>query len=273
MQTLKVLSLGAGVQSTTLALMVEKGELPMVDAAIFADTGAEPQAVYDHLTWLKEQLSYPVHVVQWRNLKQDLLSAVDGKQDSYTIPFYTANKKTGKKGVLMRQCTRDYKVRPVTNKTRELMGYKRYQHVDKNKWKVEMLIGISTDEMQRMRENILKYALNVYPLIEKNMSREDCLDWMEKNKYPKPPRSACTFCPYHSNKEWRSLKKNEKEWQEVVKIDKMIRNLDSKKSKYIDNQMYLHYSCRPIDEIDFKEDEAKQLGLDFGDTCEGMCGT
>ena len=74
MQTLKVLSLGAGVQSTTLALMVEKGELPMVDAAIFADTGAEPQAVYDHLTWLKEQLSYPVHVVQWRNLKQDLLS-------------------------------------------------------------------------------------------------------------------------------------------------------------------------------------------------------
>ena len=69
------------------------------------------------------------------------------------------------------------------------------------------------------------------------------------------------------------LKKNEEEWQEVVKIDKMIRNLDSKKSKYIDNQMYLHYSCQPIDEIDFKEDEAKQLGFDFGDTCEGMCGT
>ncbi len=53
MKTLRVLSLGAGVQSTTLALMIEKGEIPMVDAAIFADTGAEPKAVYDHLDWLE----------------------------------------------------------------------------------------------------------------------------------------------------------------------------------------------------------------------------
>jgi 3'-phosphoadenosine 5'-phosphosulfate sulfotransferase (PAPS reductase)/FAD synthetase len=64
MKTLRVLSLGAGVQSTTLALMIEKGEIPMVDAAIFADTGAEPKEVYTHLEWLKKQLSYPVHIVQ-----------------------------------------------------------------------------------------------------------------------------------------------------------------------------------------------------------------
>ena len=31
---LRILSLGAGVQSSTLALMIEKGEVPMVDAAI-----------------------------------------------------------------------------------------------------------------------------------------------------------------------------------------------------------------------------------------------
>ena len=105
------------------------------------------------------------------------------------------------------------------------------------------------------------------------MSRTDCLNWMTKNNYPTPPRSACTFCPYHVNEEWKNIKKNEEEWQEVVKIDKMIRNLNSKKSKYINNQMYLHYSCRPIDEINLKEDEAEQLGFDFGDTCEGMCGT
>ena len=49
---LRVLSLGAGVQSTTLALMVEKGEIPMVDCGIFADVGAEPKAVYEHLDWL-----------------------------------------------------------------------------------------------------------------------------------------------------------------------------------------------------------------------------
>lgn len=35
---LRVLSLGAGVQSTTLALMMAHGEVEVPDAAIFADT-------------------------------------------------------------------------------------------------------------------------------------------------------------------------------------------------------------------------------------------
>ncbi len=51
---LRVLSLGAGVQSTTLALMAAHGVVgPMPDCAIFADTGWEPKAVYDHLAWLR----------------------------------------------------------------------------------------------------------------------------------------------------------------------------------------------------------------------------
>ena len=49
---LRCLSLGAGVQSTTMALMAAHGALtPMPDCAIFADTGWEPEAVYDHLDW------------------------------------------------------------------------------------------------------------------------------------------------------------------------------------------------------------------------------
>jgi hypothetical protein len=48
------------------------------------------------------------------------------------------------------------------------------------------------------------------------MRRSDCLDWMKDNGYSKPPRSACTFCPFHSMKEWRELKKNKEEWDEIV---------------------------------------------------------
>lgn len=41
---LRALSLGAGVQSTTMALMAAHGEIgPMPDCAIFADTGWEPK--------------------------------------------------------------------------------------------------------------------------------------------------------------------------------------------------------------------------------------
>jgi 3'-phosphoadenosine 5'-phosphosulfate sulfotransferase (PAPS reductase)/FAD synthetase len=40
----RVISLGAGVQSTTVLLLAHRGELPggPVDYAIFADTGWEP---------------------------------------------------------------------------------------------------------------------------------------------------------------------------------------------------------------------------------------
>ena len=40
---LHILSLGAGVQSSTMALMSARGDLPKPDAAIFADTGHEPR--------------------------------------------------------------------------------------------------------------------------------------------------------------------------------------------------------------------------------------
>ena len=118
---LRILSLGAGVQSSTLALMIEKNLVPMVDCAIFADTGAEPKEVYTWLEWLKEQVSYPVHIVQWRNLKEDLIAVANGKRNIVPIPFFTIDE-SGKKGIMRRQCTADYKIRPVTKKIRELLG-------------------------------------------------------------------------------------------------------------------------------------------------------
>ena len=60
MKTLRVLSLGAGVQSSTLALMIHKGEIPMVDCAIFADTQAEPPKVYDWLKFIKKTVNYAI---------------------------------------------------------------------------------------------------------------------------------------------------------------------------------------------------------------------
>ncbi|MAL09353.1 MAG: hypothetical protein CMF74_06790 [Maricaulis sp.] len=271
MKTLRVLSLGAGVQSTTLALMIEKGEIPMVDAAIFSDTGAEPKAVYDHLDWLETQLSYPIHRTQWRSLKKDIIYAALGENDSFSAPFFTLNSKTGKKGMLMRQCTRDYKILPLYRKLKRLMGYRWRQHVNKKKWHAEVLIGISSDEMQRVKENKLPYASNVYPLIEKDISRAQCLEWMKKNNYPEPPRSACTFCPYHSNKEWLDLKKNKDEWDEIVKIDELIRYADMQKENKITGQLFLHQSCTPISQAKLVN-KKNDLQFSFDDECEGMCG-
>ena len=93
------------------------------------------------------------------------------------------------------------------------------------------------------------------------------IKWMEKNNYPKPPRSACTFCPYHSNDEWREIKKNKEEWDEVVALDKKIRKGTKKNTDLV----YLHKSAVPIDEAELDPNKDQQ-DL-FNDVCdEGMCG-
>lgn len=267
MVDLRVLSLGAGVQSTTLALMIEHGELPMVDCAIFADTMGEPKKVYEHLDWLKSKLSYPLHIVSKGNLKQDVLDAVDGKYKFLTIPLWSYHSETKRKGLVRRQCTADYKVLPINKKVRELLGYKKGERVKKGT-QVEMLMGISLDEIVRTRVNQLKYIKNIYPLIEFQMRRHHCLEWMEKNNYPKPPRSACTFCPFHSNQEWKNIKENKEEWEEVVAMDKAVR----KASKLRDfDELYLHKDRVPLDEADLEPNKDQQDLFD--DICdEGMCG-
>ena len=111
-KTLTVISLGAGVQSSTMAIMAAKGDLPPVDCAIFADTGNEPKMVYAYLELLKKILPYPVHIVSKGNIMQDMLDA-KGKSNFVVAPYFTQNKITGKKGMVMRQCTNDYKIQVI----------------------------------------------------------------------------------------------------------------------------------------------------------------
>jgi len=262
---LRILSLGAGVQSSTLALMINKGEVPMVDAAIFADTGGEPKAVYDWLEWLTKQLSYSVYIVSKGNLREDTINAVNGKYKFLTIPVFSVDKKTGKKGLLRRQCTNDYKIQPVNQKVRNLLGLEKGEKRKKGTV-VQMLMGISMDEIYRVKPNRVKYINNNYPLINLKMSRKDCMEWMEKNKYPKPPRSACTFCPFHSNEEWRHVKENKEEWAQVVEFDKLIRT-----GTKTDDEVFLHKDCLPIDQVNLEDKKDNQIDL-FNNECEGMCG-
>ena len=275
MKTLRVLSLGAGVQSSTLALMIHKGKIPMVDCAIFADTQAEPPKVYEWLKFIKKTVSYPVHIVTWRNLEKDVLDASQGEYQAFTIPFYTKNKETGQKGMLMRQCTADYKIKPVTKKVRELLGYKKGERVDLKEVQVEMLLGISTDELRRMRMNRLRYIDNQYPLINNfGMSRQDCIAWMKDNGYPMPAKSACYFCPFHSQSTWKEIKENDPElFQKAVEMDKKIRDQEKYKikNKYKD-ELYLHRSCEPLDKA-LEDDGQLDMFDGFKTICdEGMCG-
>lgn len=87
---LTILSLGAGVQSSTLALMAAHGEItPMPDCAIFADTGSEPRKVYEWLDWLETKLPFPVHrVMKDGGLLNNIVESINGRRFA-GAPFFT----------------------------------------------------------------------------------------------------------------------------------------------------------------------------------------
>lgn len=262
------ISLGAGVQSSTMALMFAVGELkPMPDCAIFADTGGEPEAVYRWLDWLESQLPFPVYRVMWlTGLRDHIVESVKGGRFA-GAPFYTET--DGKReGQLRRQCTREFKIQPITRKLRELCGLAPGQRAPRAIIATQY-IGISYDEAIRMKPARQRWIEHRWPLVDLGMTRGHCLEWMESHGYPKPPRSACYFCPYRSAEEWRDLKRNHPaDFAKAVEMDKLIRSgVRGTKEK-----LYLHRSLTPIDEIDLSNaEDAGQQSL-FGDECEGMCG-
>jgi hypothetical protein len=260
---MKIISLGAGVQSTTLILLAMRGLLgfgTMPEGAIFADTGWEPAAVYQHLRWLQMQDRIPVHIVSAGNIRRDALNMMAGTR-SASLPFHLS---TGQKssGMLRRQCTNEYKIRPIRRWI--------------NRRQTELWIGISTDEAHRMRDSGVKYITNRYPLIELGMSRHDCAVWLERNGFLVPPKSSCIGCPFHDDATWRRMKdEDEASWVDAVSFDASMRHLPR-----IKGEVFLHRSLMPLGEVDLSNAaDHGQSSFDFdirygfASQCdEGMCG-
>lgn len=275
-EQIHIISLGAGVQSSTMALMAAAGEIkPMPKCAIFSDTQAEPKSVYTWLDWLEKQLPFPVHRVTAGNLyKSELRVRVSGKTGKRyldnNIPAFTLQE-NGKIGLLGRKCTSDFKIIPLQRKVRELVGIKRGGN---GVVMAIMWIGISIDEAHRMKPSRVDYIENIWPLIDIGFSRIRCLDWMKAKGFPVPPRSACVFCPFHSDFEWQRMKELEPEEFNIASAFEYELQEAARKQEVLKGIPFLHSSCKVISEIDFNgkiNPDETQLSL-FGNECEGMCG-
>ena len=253
---LRVLSLGAGVQSTTVLLMALAGELPPLDAAIFADTGWEPPEVYAHLDKLRQlcaDAKLPLITVTQGNLRDEVMGG-----GFRSIPSFILNA-DGSAGIGRRQCTHQFKLRPVRRQLRTLLA-------DAGVKVADLWMGISLDEVHRMRTADVRYQHNVYPLVDRRMTRHDCQLWLAAHGWA-APRSACVGCPYHSDREWRAIKADPVTWADAVEVDHRIRETDR-----LRGTEYLHSSLVPLDEVDLSTPEDHgQLSM-FGAECEGMCG-
>lgn len=264
-----IISLGAGVQSSTLLMMADRGEIKIngetiiPQFAIMSDTGNEPKKVYEWLDFLKSRVkNIEVIITNNGHITNDILNGIANNERFASVPFFTKSP-DGSKGVLWRQCTGEYKINAVRKEIRRLLGYEPRQKI---KEKIRLWMGISTDEIQRVKPSGVSYIENIFPMIDYEMSRFDCLNWFTKNEMPLPPKSSCIICPYHSNAMWKDMKLNDLEsWNMAVEFDKKIRNMPK-----LEAQVFLHRFCIPLDEVDLNEN---QLEMDFFiNECEGMCG-
>tara|TARA_X000001388_G_scaffold60489_2_gene45873 strand:- start:671 stop:1495 length:825 start_codon:yes stop_codon:yes gene_type:complete len=272
---INVLSLGAGVQSSTLAMMFAKGELkPMPDFAVFADTQGEPKAVYQWLDWLETQLPYPVYRISKGNLAEEAIrvrtSKVTGKKyiGGSTIPVFLF--KNGiRKGFLPRGCTNDFKIKPIRTFLRRHCKIKNKE----TNVQIHLMLGISTDEATRMKPSRVEWIKHTFPLIDNNISRADCLEWFTNNNLNLPPRSACIFCPYHSLSFWKDLKENSPdEFNQALEYEQKIKKAYKETDEFQDDiyDVSIH-QYNDLKNVTVRKEKHEQLDLFTGE-CEGMCG-
>lgn len=268
------LSLGAGIQSTAILLMSIDGHLPPLEHAIFADTGWEPADVYTHLGRLEPVMAaagIQLHRVSVGNIRSD---ALDPEHRFASMPLFVQGEpwtcpecdgsgsvldpawKLGDdpddelmecprchgaggsdgKGMVRRQCTSEYKLKPIKEQARRLLGAPSRTD-DNGRVRVGRVpgrpgdryainwVGISTDEIGRQRPSDVRYLVRVDPLIDVlDVSRADCIAYLQ-DRWPHPvPRSACIGCPFHSNLEWRTMRdERPAEWADAVDFDHAIR--------------------------------------------------
>jgi len=242
------LSLGAGVQSSALLVMSVLGlrGVPKADVAIFADTMDEPKWVYENMRVLRDwarPFDFPIVTVTRGQLSADR---------RVQIPAFVVGD-DGETAPLSRSCTRDYKIQPVRKEARRLMEASGYTEA-------ECLFGISVDEWQRMTLSPVKWIKNRYPLVEARLTRSACGEVLRSLGLPVPRKSACVYCPFHSDRAWREIRDHDAEgWACAVAYDETIR---------AERGASLHRSMIPLKLIDFGEDHPSL----FDTECSGSCG-
>lgn len=199
-----ILSFGGGVNSVALMILLLREQLPF-DGAIFADTGGEVPETYNFLEIAKEYLSkhgVPLTVVS---------------KPGRTL-YETAWERRVFPSAIWRWSTRDYKVTPIHRHYRTLGGH------------INQYLAIAWDEVMRMKDSRVDYVTNLFPLVERRITRAGCVELIQEAGLPVPPRSACYFCPFNTVDRWRWLYETHPElYEKAISLEEHSKHFPSQR--------------------------------------------
>ena len=255
----KAISWGCGVQSTAMAVMSALGDMEPVDVVITADPGWERKATYEardfYAGWLRER-GMNVEIVHTSFIRDEAI-----KPNHIDFPFYTENG-----APLRRQCTGNFKIDVIKRRIRVINGFDASDPPHPKPGAFEMQLGISLDEFTRMSQSTVKFIVNRYPLIEKRITRNECIDYLEAHDLPVPVKSSCIGCPYRAASEWIEMRdQTPDEFEDAVAFDETIRNLQSLQ-RHKGDAVYVYKKAEPLSTADLEHDaeherQGKQLPL------------
>jgi hypothetical protein len=239
------LSFGGGVQSAAIVVLIAQGRLPRPDQIVMADTGREARETWDyleaHIVPLLAPLGLMVQVIPHDYATVDLYA---GNGD-VLIPAYTNG------GKLPTFCSDKWKKLPVRR-------WLKAQGVTET----TMWLGMSLDEIERMRISDVKWITNHYPLVyDVRLRRHECAKLVEDYGLPTPPKSSCWMCPHRRNDQWRRLRAAyPQDWQQAVALDRQIT---------ASHGVYLHESRQPLEEANIEAEVAEASLFDL--CASGYC--
>lgn len=197
-----ILNYGGGVNSTALYFVArERGML--IDEVIFADTGSEMPATYMTVKKMKE-------IVEADGIHFQILKSIHGN----IYDYYFKHKAVPSRQ--RRDCTTKFKIRSIRNYLRRKYG--------KDETFINY-IGISYEELHRMKDSDVKYCINNYPLVDARVDREACIKINEDHNFPNICKSGCFFCPFTRKQGWLDLMKNYPDlYEQAVRLEENCPN-------------------------------------------------
>lgn len=165
---------------------------------MFADTGGERPGTYAYVKlfsqWLVER-GYPeIQTVWYVNRKGERVTLEQRSLETERLPSLAYG---------FKKCSMRYK-RDPQNK------FVNNWQPAKDCWargeKVIKYLGFDADEPQRARDMDDSKYRYLYPLVEWNWGREECVETIEAAGLPQPGKSSCFFCPAMKSHEILQLK-------------------------------------------------------------------
>ena len=233
---MKILSFGAGMQATALALMSCENAanplplypaVPVYDAVIFCDLSLEASWVRQQMIFTRQvcgRVGIPFYILE-TPLYHDFIQNF-GQRRTVSIPWWTM-REDGHPSRMPRSCTVDYKIEAVSRFVRrELLGYRKRQRLRPEDIKAhEMHMGFSLEEKRRCKENPGKLFVNHFPLVQMGLTRSDNYSYILEKWGLDTKASACAFCPFHRNYFFQYIKKYDPEtYVAVHSIDVLLRD-------------------------------------------------